>query len=185
MASFLPIRSMNNMKLHQATHQDFEKVKNAYIDIINNTPNMEQHARWVYGKHPTDEIIQSYIEEQAMYFLEHDAEVAAVMALTMSQDEDYHDIHWAIPCHDEEVAVVHILAVTPAFQKQGLGNKIIQEAINLAKEKGKKAIRLDSMTSNTPAHHMYQKMGFQQRGQKEMYTENTGWTEFYFFELVC
>ena len=35
------------MKLHQATHQDFEKVKNAYIDIINNTPNMEQHARWV------------------------------------------------------------------------------------------------------------------------------------------
>ena len=107
------------------------------------------------------------------------------MALTMSQSEDYHDIHWAIPCHDGEVAVVHILAVTPAFQKQGIGNKIIQEAINLAKEKGKKAIRLDSMTSNTPAHHMYQKMGFQQRVQKEMYTENTGWTEFYFFELVC
>ena len=26
------------MKLHQATHQDFEKVKNAYIDIINNMP---------------------------------------------------------------------------------------------------------------------------------------------------
>lgn len=171
------------MQLHQATTQDFEKIKNAYLDIIDNTSDMEKHACWVYGKHPTDAIILSYIDKHAMYFLEHDSKIAAVMALTMNQDEDYHDINWNALCEDNEVAVIHILAVTPAYQKQGMGNVIIQEAISLAREKGQKAIRLDSMASNTPAHHMYRKIGFQQRGQKGLYTENTGWTEFYFFEL--
>ena len=31
---------------------DFEAVKKIYIDVIENTPLIEQYARWVYGKHP-------------------------------------------------------------------------------------------------------------------------------------
>ena len=40
---------------------DFEAVKKIYIDVIENTPLIEQYARWVYGKHPTDEQLEPYI----------------------------------------------------------------------------------------------------------------------------
>ena len=41
---------------------DFETAKKAYLGVIENTPQIEKHARWVYGKHPTDEMLKTYIE---------------------------------------------------------------------------------------------------------------------------
>ena len=36
---------------------------------------------------------------------------------------------------------------------------------------------------HTPAHKIYKALGFEYRGQQHLYAENTGWTDFYFFEL--
>ena len=47
---------------------------------------------------------------------------------------------------------------------------------------GIKAIRLDALASNTPAHKIYKALGFEYRGKQHLYAENTGWTDFYFFE---
>ena len=45
---------------------DFEALKNVYIDVIENTPLIEQYARWVYGKHPTDEGLREYIRRTVL-----------------------------------------------------------------------------------------------------------------------
>jgi ribosomal protein S18 acetylase RimI-like enzyme len=79
--------------------------------------------------------------------------------------------------------VIHILAVSPGYQGKGIGSEMIREAIRMALSKGMKAIRLDALASNTPAHRIYERLGFVQRGQQHLYAENTGWTDFYFFEL--
>ena len=56
------------------------------------------------------------------------------------------------------------------------------EAIELAKAKCMKAIRLDALATNTPAHKLYESQGFEYRGKQNLYAENTGWTDFFFFE---
>ena len=66
---------------------------------------------------------------------------------------------------------------------KGLGERLIEEAILIARKAGKKALRLDALASNTPAHRLYAKKGFAYRGKKNLYAENTGWTDFFFFEL--
>ena len=43
-------------------------------------------------------------------------------------------------------------------------------------------IRLDALASNTPAHRIYERLGFEYRGKQHLYAENTGWTDFFFFE---
>ena len=48
---------MNLVKVHE-----LETVKEHYIKVIENTPEIEKYARWVYGKHPTDEGLKSYIK---------------------------------------------------------------------------------------------------------------------------
>ena len=53
--------------MHLVNTDDFETVKGKYIDVIENTPDIEKYARWIYGKHPTDESLKAYIDRGEMY----------------------------------------------------------------------------------------------------------------------
>ena len=117
-----------------------------------------------------------------MYLYREDKRIIGAMAVTMYQGDDYHAIGWTKQVADVKVAVIQILAVSPDAQGKGIGSEMIREAIRLAQNKGMQAIRLDALTSNTPAHRLYERLGFEYRGKQHLYAENTGWTDFYFFE---
>ena len=171
------------MKLELATQNDFNAIIAFYDDVTERTPEMATYARWSKGKHPTVEGIKAYIDEGSMYLYREDKRIVGAMAITMYQGEDYHGIDWSQQVPDEKVAVIHILAVSPGYQGKGIGSEMIREAIRMAKSKGMQAIRLDALASNTPAHKLYKRLGFEYRGKQHLYAENTGWTDFYFFEL--
>ena len=171
------------MKLDKATINDFESIIKFYDDVISRTPEMETYARWKKGQHPTEEGIKAYIEEGSMYLYKENDTIVGAMAVTMYQGEDYHAIEWAKHVEDNEASVIHILAVNPDYQGTGVGAEMIREAINLSADSGMKSIRLDALASNTPAHKIYKRIGFEYRGKQHLYAENTGWTDFLFFEL--
>ncbi|MBO7578495.1 MAG: GNAT family N-acetyltransferase [Prevotella sp.] len=171
------------MKIELATIQEYESVIAFYDDVTARTPEMAVYARWSKGKHPTEEGIRAYIDEGSMYVYKEGGEIIAAMAVTMYQGEDYHAINWTLKVPDEKVAVIHILAVSPDSQGKGIGSEMVNEAIRMAKSKGMQTIRLDALASNTPAHKLYERLGFEYCGQQHLYAENTGWTDFYFFEL--
>ena len=170
------------MRLELATQNDFDAIIAFYDDVTVRTPDMTVYARWSKGKHPTEKGIKAYIDEGSMYLYRDNGKIVGAMAVTMYQGEDYHAIDWSQQVADDEVAVIHILAVSPDRQGKGIGSEMIREAIRMAKSKGMQAIRLDALASNTPAHKIYERLGFEYRGQQHLYAENTGWTDFYFFE---
>lgn len=171
------------MELKLATLTDFERIAAFYKYVIANTPDMPIHARWIYGQHPTDEMITKYIDTGAIYLLEDYGEIAAAMALTMFQDPLYHNIKWSQSLEDTQAAVIHILCVDPAKSRRHIGKRMLTEAVRLAKESGKRAIRLDALASNIPAIKMYENFGFQLKGKMNLYCENAGFTDFLFFDL--
>ena len=171
------------MRLDVATQNDFDAIIAFYDDVTERTPEMATYARWSNGKHPTVEGIKAYIDEESMYLYIESGAIVGAMAVTMYQGEDYHAIEWTQQVADDKVAVIHILAVSPDAQGKGIGSEMIREAIRLARDKGMLAIRLDALASNTPAHKIYERLGFEYRGKQHLYAENTGWTDFYFFEL--
>ena len=171
------------MELNQAVIEDFDAIIAFYDDVTERTPEITTYARWSKRKHPTLEGIRAYIEEGSMYLYKENNAIIGAMAVTMYQDEDYHAIEWSQQVADNNVAVIHILAVNPDFQGKGIGSEMVREAIRLAQGNGMKAIRLDALASNTPAHRMYERLSFEYRGKQHLYAENTGWTDFYFFEL--
>jgi ribosomal protein S18 acetylase RimI-like enzyme len=162
---------------------EYDSIIAFYDDATERTPDMTVYARWSKRKHPTLEGIKAYIEEGSMYLYKEQSVIVGAMSVTMYQGEDYHAIEWSQQVSDDKVAVLHILAINPDYQKKGIGSEMVRKAINLAKEKGMQAIRLDALASNTPAHKMYERLGFEYRGKQHLYAENTGWTDFYFFEL--
>ena len=170
------------MRLEFATQNYFDAIVAFYGDVTVRTPDMTVYARWSKGKHPTEEGISAYINEGSMYIYRERGVIVGAMAVTMYQGEDYHTIEWSQQVPDEKVAVIHILAVSPDAQGKGIGSEMIREAIRLAQNNGMQAIRLDALASNTPAHKIYERLGFEYRGKQHLYAENTGWTDFYFFE---
>lgn len=170
------------MKLVKAEAADFDRVKAAYIDIAKNTPDMDKYARYEYGKHPKDEGIANYIAEGSMYMLMDNDTIAGVIAITTSQGEEYHTVKWQVNALDNEVMVLHLLGVVPAYQRKGVGKEMIRKSLKLASEKSLKACRLDTLASNIPAQRFYEKMGFKYCGKQHWYAENTGWTDFYLYE---
>ena len=168
------------MNLVQA--HDIETVKKLYINVIENTPKIDKTARWVYGKHPTDESLRSYIENGEMFLLTDRDTVAGMVAIVMHQGTDYEDIPWAEKLENDQVATLHLLAVCPDYRGRALGNTILELAGELAKQQGKKALRLDVLESNLPAQRMYEKAGYEYRGKQRWYAENTGWTNFLLYE---
>lgn len=60
------------------------------------------------------------------------------MAITMFQGKDYHSISWNTKATDTEVAVIHLLCIDPNYHRQGIGKKLVQEGIALAKKEQKK-----------------------------------------------
>ena len=168
------------MNLVQA--YDLETVKVHYIKVIENTPEIEKYARWVYGKHPTDEGLRSYIENGEMYLLMDQDTVAGMVVIVMHQGLDYEAVPWAEKLENDQVATLHLLAVCPEYRERTLGNTILELAGELAKQNGKKAMRLDVLESNLPAQRMYEKAGYVYRGKQRWYAENTGWTNFLLYE---
>ena len=162
---------------------DLAMVREKYIEVIEHTKDMNIHARWIYGQHPSDTLIQTYIDRKERYLLMDGQNVAGMTAITMYQGEDYREVLWSQSLKDDEVASLHILTVVPEYQGKGVSKKMMEEVISLAMEKGKKAIRLDTLASNIPAQHMYEKLGLEYRGKQNLYAENTGWTDFLYYEL--
>ena len=171
------------MELLKASSKDFNELIRFYRNVILNTKDMDTYAKWEYGKHPTDDMILGYIRTGAMYFCKKEGEIIAAVAVTPFQGEDYHDTLWSISLKDSEVSVVHILCVDPKLQKQGIAREIMEHIIECSRKQGKKAVRLDALSCNTPAHRLYEGLGFERKSIRRWYAENVGWTDFFLFEL--
>ena len=172
------------MKLELVKANNLATVREKYIEVIEQTKGMDINARWVYGQHPTDALIQSYIDREEMYLYMDGENIAGIVAIPMYQGEDYRDITWGNELRDDGVATLHILTVTPEYQGKGIPKSMMSDIISLARQNGKKAVRLDTLASNLPAQHMYTKLGFTYRGKQTLYAENIGWTDFLYYEFV-
>ncbi len=81
-------------------------------------------------------------------------------------------------CNCSRQSILYILS------HQEPDSEFERDVIDLAKGMGKKAVRLDALACNAPAHRLYESLGFKKRGVCRWYAENTGWFDFYLFECL-
>ena len=164
--------------------EDFDAVKELYIDVISNTPRIGQYARWVYGQHPDDALLRWYMERGEMYVLTDGNRNAGAVAVVMHQDHDYETVPWTKALANDQVAALHMLAVSPDYRGKSVGKTIVEKAAEAALANGKKALRLDTLKTNLPAQRLYQRTGFTCVGGQSLFLENLGWLDFLYYEKI-
>ena len=110
--------------------------------------------------------------------------LVAGMILTRGTDKTYSGAPWRVDAPDEKTAVIHTLGVSPALAGRGLALEMIRSAVDLARERGWRALRLDVLDANKPAHQLYLRAGFQYICTKKIFYESVGLADFLLYEYA-
>jgi len=113
--------------------------------------------------YPNRFVIGNDLKQLHLYGIKHAKDVLAVVTVDQHQSKNYQTLSWH--GEEEQAACIHRLAVHPAYQGNSLGKQLLAFAEEQAKKDGCRSIRLDVFSANPSAIAMYQKAGYEKRGQ--------------------
>ena len=112
------------------------------------------------GGFPSDEMVKNAIAEQDQFIGIEDGQIVAAYIMNHDCDEAYHTVRWLTDAEDKEMVVLHALRVLPEYGGRGYSKQLVQHAIDTARERGLKSIRLDCIEGNDIPQKMYMSFGF-------------------------
>lgn len=168
--------------IQRAEKEEYEQIRSFYYAVIDGFTGKEYHPCWKKDVYPDPEELKDLLEKGELYTGKLDGKIVSVMAVNHEFNEGYEQFDWPTKAEKEEVFVIHMLAVLPSYGRKGLGKEMVQYAIDLAKENGGKALRLDVLKGNFPANRLYESFGFQKLYTLNLFYPDTGWTEFELYE---
>ena len=172
------------MLFKKANPEDFYQIKQFYWDLIDEMRNQNDKIGWKKGIYPTDSFLRESLEREELFVLEEEGQIYASVILNSDCNGGYAGVPWSIECTEDELLVPHALAVSPSQQGKGIGRFFMGEILKLAKAEKKKTVRLDILGTNTAAERLYTGCGFRFVQEKNMFYEDTGWTEYKMYERI-
>ena len=112
------------------------------------------------GGFPSDEMVKNAIAEKDQFIGIEDGQIVAAYIMNHDCDEAYHTVRWLTDVEDKEMVVLHALRVLPEYSGRGYSKQLVQHAIDTARERGLKSIRLDCIEGNDIPQKMYMSFGF-------------------------
>lgn len=114
-------------------------------------------------EYPTIDTVKKDLEEKTLYGYYENGKCLGVVCASTFQDEEYKEIKWKST--DENVIVIHRLAVSPEHQSKGIARLLMDFAEEFALKENYSSIRLDSYSQNKRALKFYENRGYQKRGE--------------------
>lgn len=164
-----------------ANIQDITEVERIFHEILDKEAATISYTNWVKGKYPTKADAQKALDAGTLYVGEDEAgRLYGSVILNHIQPAEYAKIPWSIDGEGEEVLVIHTLCIRPDCARKGYGKEFVAFSEELAREKGCKAIRIDTYEGNTPAAKLYQSLGYRLAGSTLFHFQNVIWET-----LIC
>lgn len=162
------------LELIQAEDNDLYEVGMIYQRIHDDLSQTINYPRWPRGIYPTEESAQEAIDKKELYILKDDQKIIGSVILNHDQDLGYEDVEWQVLAKDNEVMVIHTLAIDPLYKGKGYAGLMIHKIKQLAFVKQCLALRLDLTQGNLPARNLYQKHGFYFTGIADLHRQSAG-----------
>lgn len=169
------------MKVKHAVSGDEREALGFYHKLIDDMRGTGL-LRWEKGVYPTLADLQDAVRTRSLHLGYEDQRIAGAFILSQGQTKEYEQVPWTRDVPSDKVAVLHLLATDRELQGQGIGTRLLQEAVHVAAERGDEVIRLDTLTYNIPGQKLYEKFGFVCSGDVEIYYPTTGKIPFRMYE---
>lgn len=162
------------MKIRLAKISDLEKLKSVFTAITN---DMREKCGEIWNDYYPCELFENDIKDKALYIAEEKGEILSAFALyTVNIAEGF--IDWA----DKNAKALYVdrFGVNVGFQRKGIAVKMLDFAVEAAREKGIGYLRLFVVDRNFPAIALYEKYGFKRMNGvfNEPISDDIVYTEF-------
>ncbi len=146
--------------IRKATENDIDRVAEIYENIFRAQDAGKLTVGWVRGIYPSRNSALEALERDELFVLEDGGVVAASGRINQSQGEEYRRAAWSVDAPDEEVMVLHTLAVDPELRGKGYGTRFVDFYEKYALERGCPYLRMDTNEINAVARRMYARLGY-------------------------
>lgn len=162
------------MIIQEATTRDFAEVMYFYKLMCEELGNKAFLHNGNKGGFPSVAMVNSAIANGNLYIGKEDNKIIAAFILTHDAAPAYNDVNWRVNAAKNEVSILHALRVLPEYSGRGYAKQILAFVIDVAKNKGQKAIRLDCLDENAVPQKMYLAYGFVYIDTVEIFYEDIG-----------
>ena len=149
----------------KATPKDLNRISAIYEELH----TAQEQGRipsigWKREVYPTATTANEAINAGDMFVEEADGTIVASARINKIQVAEYSEVKWKYPADDNEVMVLHTLAVSPSVRRNGYGTKFVEFYESYAIENGCRYLRMDTWENNAIARSLYKKLGYTEVG---------------------
>ena len=154
--------------IRQAKLADVDEVEKCYTEVLLYEQTHTAYTVWQLGIYPTRKTAEAALSDGSLYVMEKSGKICASMIINHYAPEEYDSIKWKCSTKPSEVLIIHLLCVRPSEAGQGIGKEMVKFAIEEAKRRNCKVVRLDTGSQNIPAKTLYTNLGFKLIGTTSM-----------------
>lgn len=153
-----------SMIYRKATIDDLDAIERIYSRTHDAEEEGLTTIGWKRTIYPTRETALASLERDDMYVCENDGVIIATAIINQIQVDVYADVSWDCEATDEEVLVLHTLAVDPSARYGGVGKGFVKYYEDKGREMKCTDLRMDTNAINKIARHFYAEMGYKEVG---------------------
>lgn len=148
------------MLIRPAQSTDLDAVAAIYARVHDAEEAGLLHIGWQRGVYPERVTAEAALARGDLFVAEDDGVIAATAIINQVQLPEYAVCPWQYPAPDDEVMVLHTLAVDPLCARHGVGTAFVRYYEQYAAEHGCRYLRMDTQAGNTIARRLYAKLGY-------------------------
>ena len=180
------------LSFRRAELDETAAVQSAYRHMIAHLAATVDFPHWHTENHPNPDGVQQWVAAGELYLAVTPAadpsvetpQIAGAVVLDHDAPDAYGDAAWTVEAAGDEVLVAHALGVVPDFLRRGVARFLVDAAVRTARDRGCRAVRLDTYVENLPARELYSRYGFTDLGVHTLHYEGTDLSQFHLFEYV-
>lgn len=165
------------MIIRKANQAEYTQVLEFYYSVSDSMFDSPFRPTWRRGIYP----VMDDLAGDLFITIEDSGGIIGAVLVNDHQGIGYENGVWRLTT--DKVAVVHLLAVSPNRQHEGIARALLTCARDSVREKAD-VIRLDTLANNVPAKRLYEGFGFQVSGDMDVDCEGVGVKKFTLYEYV-
>ena len=139
---------------------------------------------WEKGVHPSADFLMAGIVQKELFVLRDEGIIKACAIVNSNSNKEYKRVAWKVNERDNNVWIIHALAVRYEYRGMGLATQFVKNLISYAKLENIEAIHLDVIDKNTLADKLYIRAGFKYVSTENIFYEVVGNRQFRMYEYV-
>lgn len=148
------------MTIRLATTSDLPALLTLLKRII---PLMRETGNFQWDDHyPNETVFSQDVAKDQLWVADIDGQLAGVAALTEDQEPEYAQVGFDL---NQRSIVTHRLAVDPAFRGQGVAAALLNQAEQIALDRGIAFLRIDTNSENQATQKLFPKLGYTYAGE--------------------